>query len=393
METPIDNVLSEWKKYLTNISSNLMELSDQIDFQLIKSRAKDTTNGYTGMTKLKADQCVEVLGRLWRYFALLSEVIDKANNLYSRNSFLNNTENEVKRILESSTIIIETERIAINDRNLLGTENNEKKATPKELLNYMQHSFEELCKIVVEISKASENIEVRLNNIKVDINKLNSTAKNLGVNDFPIFNTDKIIEIERDPLQGAIELDKLVYSIEKYRASIKILERDYNNIIITLNKIKEMLSEISELSEKSKYVIVEAQKVFGSTKNIYPIISKEVLLSLQDWLTVLEGKLSLGNLKAVTVGTAKLEKECLIKLNIERENYIYNSREYNEWVDLKGQFKALTAKLQVLKAKGVLFSTTLNEIIRDAELALYANIVDLDKCRILVRKFEQNLKY
>lgn len=393
METPIDNVLSQWKTYLTNISSNLMELSDQMDFQLIKSRAKDSTNGYTGMTKIRADQCIEVLGRLWRYFSLLSEVIDKANNLYSKNSFLNNTENEVKRILESSTIIIETERIAINDRNLLGNENNEKKATPKELLNYMQQSFEELCKNVVEISKASESIEARLNNIKIDINKLNSTAKSLGVNDFPIFNTEKIMKIEQDPLQGTIELDKLVYDLEKYRASIRILEREYNNLISTLSRIKEMLSEMSNLSEKSKHTITEARKVFGATKNIYPTISIEVLLSLQDWLSVLEDKLALGNLKAVAVGAAKLENECLLKLNLERENYIYNSREYNEWLDLKGQFKALSAKLEVLKAKGVLFNPTLNEIIRETELALYANLVDLDKCRILVRKFEQNLKY
>lgn len=392
MEKPVGELLNQWKSYLTNISSNLMELSDQMEYQIIKLKAKDTTNGYTGITKVKAQQCVESVGALWRHFALLSEVVEKASDLNNRNSFLNNTENDVRDLLETSSLVIETERIAINERNLIGSENNEKKSTPGELLKYMQESFISVCSTVTEISKAAETVDTRLSNIKTEIERLNSTAKRLGITSIPSFAIDKVTEIESNPLQGEIELDKLVYSIEKYRASIKSIEGEYNNLIGTINKVRSMLSDLKNLAAKSRDVIVKSEKIFGSRQTTKPVIGDEILSSLQDWLRVLENKLSEGNISAVKIGVSKLEQECSIKLSVERENYYDISKDYNEWLDLKGQFKAMCSKADVLKAKGLLSNNFLNEQIQITQAALYANLVNLDKCRQLVRKFEGNLK-
>jgi hypothetical protein len=392
MEKPVGELLNQWKSYLTNISSNLMELSDQMEYQIIKLKAKDTTNGYTGITKVKAQQCVESVGALWRHFALLSEVVEKASDLNNRNSFLNNTENDVRDLLETSSLVIETERIAINERNLIGSENNEKKSTPGELLKYMQESFISVCSAVTEISKAAETVDTRLTNIKTEIERLDSTAKRLGITSIPSFAIDKVTEIESNPLQGEIELDKLVYSIEKYRTSIKSVEGEYNNLIGTINKVRGMLSDLKDLAAKSRDAIVKSEKIFGSRQTTKPVIGDEILSSLQDWLRVLENKLSEGNISAVKIGVSKLEQECSIKLNVERENYYDISKDYNEWLDLKGQFKAMCSKADVLKAKGLLSNNFLNEQIQITQAALYANLVNLDKCRQLVRKFEGNLK-
>lgn len=400
MEKPVSELLTKWQSYLTNISDNLTELSEQTEYQIIKLRAKDAAFGYTGITKVKATQCVESEGALWRYFALLSEVVLKAKNLYSKNSFLNNTENEVRELLETEELVIETEPIAINERNLISSENNEKKTTPGELLKYMQDSFESVCNAVTEISKAAETVDSRLLNIKNDIAKLNSTAKSLGINNLPMFNIEKVIEIESNPLQGAMELDKLVYTIEKYRASIRSLEGDYNNIGDTLNKVKNMLIELKELALKSKEAILKSEEVFGNKKTIKPVIDDNILNSLQDWLQVLERNLCEGHLNAVKIGVCKLEEECSLKLKLERENYYENTKDYKDLLDLRGQFKALCAKAEVLSAKGMLRDGSLN-MLRDGSLniqinivnaALYANIVDLGKCKELVRKFELTLK-
>lgn len=392
MEKPVGELLNQWKSYLTNISSNLMELSDQMEYQIIKLKAKDTTNGYTGITKVKAQQCVESVGALWRHFALLSEVVEKASDLNSRNSFLNNTENGVRELLETSSLVIETERIAINERNLISSENNEKKSTPGELLKYMQESFINVCSTVTEISKAAETVDARLSNLKSEIERLNSTAKRLGINIIPLFAIEKVTEIESNPLQGEIELDKLVYSIEKYRASIKSIEGEYNNLFETLNKVRGMLSELKDLALKSRDAIEKSKKIFGSRQTTKPVIGEEILVSLQDWLKVLENKLSEGNISAVKIGASKLEQECSIKLSVERENYYDISKDYNEWLDLKGQFKAMCAKADALKAKGLLSNNFLNDQVQITKAALYANLVNLDKCRQLVRKFEVNLK-
>jgi hypothetical protein len=392
MEKPVGELLSQWKSYLTNISSNLMELSDQMEYQLIKLRAKDTANGYIGITKAKADQCVESVGSLWRYFALLTEVVEKASTLYSKDSFLKDTEKDARALLETASIVIDTERIAINERSLISSENLEKKATPGELLKYMQESFADVCSTVTEISKASESVDMRFSNIKADIEKLNSAARRLGITSMTSFAVDKVAEIERNPLQGAMELDKLVYAVEKFRASIKSMEAEYNVLVGTFNKVREMLSELKALAAKSKEAALRSQKIFGGMQTVKPAIGEEVLRSLEDWLHILESKLSQGNLNALKVGASKLEQECSAKLNIERENYDSNSRNYNEWLDLKGRFKALCAKADALKARGLLFNNSLNEQIESTQAALYANTVNLDKCKQLVRKFEFMLK-
>jgi hypothetical protein len=210
MDTPKLNLITQWQSYLTNISSNLMELSDQTEYQLIKLKASDSVKGYTGITKERAIKCVESVGALWRYFAVLSEVIEKAVSLENKQSFLYNAENDIKELLEKTPIVIDTEHVDINKRNLLEDESDEKRATPKELLKYMQDSFENVCKEISEISKSEENLRIRLNNIKNEIAKLDSDAKRVGIASVPAFDTSRLTEVERDPLKGMQELDKLL---------------------------------------------------------------------------------------------------------------------------------------------------------------------------------------
>lgn len=391
MDIPAINMLGKWKLYLTNISSNLMELSDQTEFQLIKLKAADRINGYTGITKQRSDRCIESVGVLWQQFALLSEVIEKAASFEGRRSILYNPEDDIRKLLEETLIVIDRSHVDINERNLLEDETDEKKATPRDLLKHMQECFEEVCRDVTEISRAEETLESRLASIKKDISLLNSIAIRLGITNIPVFETHKVTEVERDPLKGIMELDKLVYSIEKYRASIKSLEDDYNSIVNSFSKVRGMLCELNELSIKSNDAIMKSRVVFGDRATVKPAISQEVVNSLKDWLSVLENKLTEGSLKAVKIGVSKLEKECSIKLERERECFEANSKAYNEWLDLKGEFRALLAKADILKARGLLFDVSLNILIENINAAFNANSVDLEVCRQLIRKFKLSL--
>jgi hypothetical protein len=179
--------------------------------------------------------------------------------------------------------------------------------------------------------------------------------------------------------------------MEKYRASIKTIEEDYYEIIKRFDHVKIMLSELKELAVKAKEAAAESEEVFGSAGNLRPVINGEIIKSLEEWLQVLENKLSEGSLKAVKVGLSKLEQECSEKLEKERDNYSYNFRAYNEWLDLKGQFKALIAKSEVLRSKGLLVDGSLDVLIEKTHAALYGNPVDLDICRQLVRKLGVSL--
>lgn len=391
MDRPALNIISQWKSYLTNISSNLMELSDQTEFGIIKLRVADMKSGYTGITRERAERCVQSVGVLWQQFALLSEVVEKAISIQTRGSILYNPEEDIRKLFQDTMIVIDKEHVDINERNLLEDETDEKMATPSQLLKHMQEAYGELCRDVKEISSAEESLQSRLVNIKNEINRLNLTVKRLQIKNIPAFELSRVTEVERDPLQGMIELDKLVYTMEKYRASIKTIEDDYNRIINSFNRVRLMLGELNELSIKSKNAISKSKELFGDMGPSIPAISEKVIKSLEDWLIILEGKLEEGAIKAVEVGASKLEKECTLKLQSEREACESNARAYNEWLDLKGEFRALIAKAEVLKTRGMIMDNSLNGLIEKTNAALYGNPVDLDKCRQLVRKFKLSL--
>jgi hypothetical protein len=367
-----------------------MELSDQMEYQIIKDKAMDSANGYVGATKVKADQCIDSIGTLWRYFALLSEVVEKANELYKKDSFLKDTEAEALELLETSPIVMETEKIAISERSLLSGENKEKRATPRQLLIYMQECFESVSRAVAEIFKASETVDNRINNIKAEIDNLNSRAQYLRLNRVPAFDLDKLTEAERNPLQALRTLDSLSCSVEKFKADLQSLEKDYDQVIEAFGRVRNILTELKALAAKSQEAASKSLELFNN--KIKPTIGADIIKSLEDWLRTLENKLGEGFLEAVKIGVNRLEQECLMKLKVERENYFENFRDYNEWLDLKGQFKALCAKAEVLRARGLNLHYGLQEQMEVTRAALYADKINLEECRQLIRKFELSLK-
>lgn len=392
MQIPIDTILKEWKSYVTTISRNLMELSEQTDLKIIELKAKDTINGYTGLTKINAMKAVESLHTLWRYYALLCRVVDKASDLNSKDSFLHNTDDEVRQLLENTPITLETERVDISNRTLLGAQNNDKMVTLQELLKFMQESFETTRNTFNEISRATETMQTRLESIKIEISNLYNTALQLGLTDMPLFDGYRVENIESDPLQGLLELDTLFYDVEKYKVKVISLQQDYNKTVDTLHRVEGMLYEIEDLAKKSENAVTQSQKIFGILFSVKPVISEDVLKSLQDWLHVLQNKLSQGGLNAAKIGASKLEQECTFKLEQERENYNNNSKDYNEWLDLKGEFKALLAKLNGLKMRGLSFDNSVDVIVENIQTSLYSDTVNLNSCRELIKGFYSSLK-
>lgn len=392
MDIPVGVLLDHWKSYVTTISRNLMELSEQTDVKLIKLKIKDSANGYTGLTLDRASKAVDDLDRLWRYYSLLSGTVDKASILYDKDNFLNDTEHKVRKILESELITLETEHIDISSRGLLSPEKAATRVNLQELLKIMQDSFENVRNTFNEISHAAEILNLKIAGIKNEINKLNDTALRLGLKHMPVFDISMVENAERDPLQALMDFDILSGNVERYKASIKSAEEDYSRTADMLNHARKMLCEIEELAHKSETAINESKRLFGSSYHAKPVICGEVLKSLQDWLYILEDKLSKGFLRAAKVGAQKLESECAQKLETEKENYNYNGKCYNDWMDLKGEFKALLAKLNGLKSKGQLFDGSLEELTGRIQKALYADSVNLMECRQLIERLRTTLR-
>lgn len=391
MDIPVGTLLKEWQSYVTAISRNLLELSEQNDVKIIRIKVKDGVNGYTGLTRNMAEKACDGLDTLWRYYAILSGVADKAADLYGKSSFLHNTEDEVRELLENTPVTLESQRIDIKNRDLLSPENNDTKVNLREMLKYMQDSFESTRDIFSEISHASSNLQKRLEVIKTKLDSLNNTARNLGLDEIPGFDASKIRKIGNDPLQSLRELDSIEDSMEKSMESIRTAERDYKDTIDILNSVRNMISEIEETSEKSRDAVSESMKIFDSYNAPKPVIGIDVLDSLRDWLDVLQNKLSAGGLNAAKIGAQKLMRECISKLETEKKNYEFNTRDYNELMDIKGEFKALLAKYQGLKSRGIVFENSIEILIQDIESSLYSDKVNLKNCKGLLGKFHMSL--
>jgi hypothetical protein len=369
-----------------------MELSEQTDVKLIKLMVRDTKSGYTGLTRSKAEKAAGNLDTLWRYYALLSSVIDKACDLYSKNSFLRDTEDEVRELLENTPVTLETEHIDISSRGLLQPEQKNTMASLQELLKFMQQSFDDTRNAFYEISHAAETIKLRLQSIRDEIANLNNTAVRIGIKDMPLFDVSGAAKIESDPLQGLAEVDALYQRLEKYKASIMSAVQDYNETVDSIKRSEDMLAELKDLLIKSEKAALESQKVFGKDKDLKPVTGQDVIESLKDWAGILKSKLSEGGLNAAKIGAQRLEHECILKLNAEKENYNIISRGYNEWLDLKGEFKSLLAKLNALKMRGISFDNSIDVLAEDLQKTLYADIVDLNSCRQLIERFRMSVK-
>lgn len=391
MELPVGTVLKEWQSYVTAISRNLMELSEQNEVKLIKVRVKDTANGYNGLTKLKALKAAEDLDTLWRYYAILSEVVDRASDLYGKSSFLHNNDDEVRELLDKTPVTLETERIDIKDRNLLSPENSVRKVNLRELLKYMQELFEATRNSFSEIAHACESLKSRLLSIQDEIQDLNNKAMLLHLKDMPSFDASQIELLESDPLQGLKELERLALNFENFKASIRSVERDYNETVDTLSRSAAILKEIEDVAVKSENAVLESKRLFGEAFTGKPVIGRDVLKSLWDWLNILQNKLSEGSLNAARVGALRLFKECTLKLDAEKQNYYENCKDYNEYQDLKGLFQALMVKLNGLKARGLLYSH-LDTLVSDIQDELNKDKVSLINCRQLIGRFQQSLK-
>lgn len=392
MDVPVGEILKDWQSVVTTISRNLMELSEQENVKMVKLKIKDAQNGYKGLTMEKALRAVDGLDTLWNYYALLSGVVDKAADLYSRDSFLKDTEADVRNLLENTPVTLEGERIDINNRKLLEGENNYRRVGLQELLKIMQDSFEVTRSAFNEISSASETMKSRLQIIKGEANALNSTARSISLADIPTFDTDRFAEFESDPLSGLLKLDELFRAVNGYKEKVRSAESDYNETESALNDVSAMLDEMESLNVKIMDAAAESERLFGMSKDTGAVISGEVLDSLKGWLKVLKSKLSEGAINAAKIGAQRLKQECILKLDMERKNYSDINRDYNELLDLKGEFNALLAKYGSLKLKGASFDSSADALIEELQNSLHDKKVDLSRCRELVYRFRLSLK-
>jgi hypothetical protein len=112
------------------------------------------------------------------------------------------------------------------------------------------------------------------------------------------------------------------------------------------------------------------------------------MASLAEWLRTLEQNSADGRFAAVKVGMVKWESECNDQLNKARASYDHNHALLDERADLKGRFKAVSAKADILRRRGVVFGEAVEAAENSARSVLDAVPFDIRTGRRLVEAFE-----
>lgn len=394
-DSTLSQQLSQWKTRLDTVTSNLADLYGAESTKLIRARLNDPANSFSGVTKAKAARAIEILDDLVNQYARLTRVVEEATELVKKGGLLrsNNNEEKAKELLNGPSVVLHTQQLSVKNRGLLDDGDQEVRATPSEALARMEPSFAEARDNVTAIADAMAHMQPRIDALAQKIAMLDSLAKTL-VMTRPASLADvslPIARVESDPLGSATELGPIEDAVAQWRAELQQIDADHKALLASLARGKAALAELQDLIARSSAAFVEAREKIADPENLAPPNGDETVATLDAWLRTLEQHAAAGRFAAVKLGMAKWEQTCSDRLDAERASYERNKAGLDERADLRGRYRALCAKADALRNRGLALNEAAEAAMRDGKTVLDVIPFDLGAGRRLVESFEAAL--
>jgi hypothetical protein len=391
-DSALSQQIDQWKTRLNTITNNLMDLYGAESTKVIRARLNDPANGFAGVTKAKAAHAIEVLDDLVDLYTRLANVVDEATDLLSmkKGGGLRNNEERAKQLLGGPSIVMQTQHVVLSNRGLLDDGNREVRATPSEVLAYMEQSFAEARDAVTAVADAMAHVQPRLAALGQKLSTLDSWAKTLGVTR-PAAVADvsqPISRVASDPVGCAAEVDQIDNAVAQWRAELQATDADRKAVLASLERGKAALSELRDLVTRSAAVYAEAREKLADPEGLAPPPRDEDVETLDAWLRTLERNAAAGRFAAVKVGMAKWDRSCSDRLEVARASYARISAGLDERTDLRGRFRALCAKADALRSRGVVLGEAAEAASRQGTSVLDAIPFDLRAGRGVVEALE-----
>jgi hypothetical protein len=356
-DSTVSQRLDQWKTRLNTITNNLMDLYGAESTKVIRARLNDPANGFSGVTQAKAARAVELLDDLVDLYNLLIHVVDEASDLVKRGGVLRNNEERVKELLDGPSIVLHTQHVSLSNRGLLDDGDQELRATPTKVLTKMENSFAEARDALTAVADAMARAQPRLTALGQETTRLDNWAKAVGMAR-PASLADvsqPISRVASDPLGCATQLDQVESAVARWRADLQAIDADHQAVLASIEHGKAAVAELRDLVARSAAAFAEARVKIADPMGLAPPAGDEaqVVETLDAWLRTLEQNAVDGRFAAVKVGMAKWEQTCNDRLVRERANYARNSAGLDERTELRGRFKALCAKADTLRSRGV----------------------------------------
>ncbi len=389
-DSSVVQLVNEWTAHLTTITSNLTDLYQAESTKIIRVRVKDPVNGYRGVTEEQASRALDTLDRLLEQYELLAHVVDEAADLAKKNSIFHNYEARINELLTGPSVVLTQEQVALHDRGLLDDEQRVSHVTPAEILATMEQSFALARDALSVITSTTANSRPRLSALKEEATRLNNWAEALkvaGTTAVPDV-TPALSDVERDPIGGAVEIGRLEKTVARKRAELQAIDADHKAVLAKVERGKKALAELQDLIARSAAAFVEARQTIAAPEELVHPEEDTATASLAEWFRTLEQNTADGRFAAVKVGMVKWERECNDQLSAARASFDRNRALLDERVELKGRFKAVSAKADALRRRGVVFGEAVEAASRQASGVLDTIPFDIVTGRRLVEAFE-----
>jgi hypothetical protein len=386
----VAELVNQWTAHLTTITSNLMDLYQAESTKIIRVRLKDPVNGYRGVTSEQATRAVEALDHLLQQYELLAHVVDEAADLGKKTSVFRNYDARINDLLNGPSVVLTQEQVALHDRGLLDNEQRVIRVTPAEVLKQMQQSFALARDALSAIAEVSSNVRPRLAALKDEATRLNNWAEALKVASTTAVPdvSQALSEVERDPVGSAVEIGRLEEMISRRRDELQAIDADHKAVLAKVERGKTALAELQDLTARSAAAFDEARQTIAPPEELALPGGDTAVTSLAEWLRSLEQNSADGRFAAVKVGMVKWERECNNQLNATRARVDHNRALLDERAELKGRFKAISAKADILRSRGVVFGEAVAAASSQAKSVLDAIPLDIRAGRRLVEEFE-----
>lgn len=392
-DSVLSQQLNQWKTRLSTITSNLLDLYGAESTKHIRARTQDPVNGFSGVTKARAARAIAMLDDLVELYTRLANVIDQASALLRKGGVLRNNEERVKELLDGHSIVTHTQHVLVRNRGLLDEGDREVRATPSEVLANMERSFAEARDAVTAVADAIARVQPRLAVLGQEMITLHSLAKTLGMA-LPATLADtaqSISRVESDPLGCAAEVNLLADAVAQWRTELRAIDADRKAVRASLVRGKATLAELRDLMARSQAAFTEACEKIAEPAGLVPPTGHEAVETLDTWLKTLEQNAAAGRFDAVKIGMTKWEQVCSDRLDVERAGYARNSAGLDERIELRGRFRALCAKADTLRSRGVTVGEAAETASRQGKSVLDALPFDLQAGRRVVEAFEAAL--
>jgi hypothetical protein len=390
VDQSVAQLVNQWTANLTTITSNLMDLYQAESTKVIRARLKDPVNGYRGVTREKAARAVDALDHLLEQYELLAHVVDEAADLTKKTRVFRNYEARINDLLNGPSVVLRQEQVALQDRGLLDNEQRVIRATPGEVLAQMEQSFVQARDALSAIAEVSSSVQPRLAALKDKTTRLHNWAEVLKVASTTAEPdvSQALSDVERDPIGSADEIGRLEEMISRRRDELQIIDADRKAVTTQLERGKTALLSLQDLAARSAAALDEARRTIAPPEELALPGGDNAVASLAEWLRTLEHNFAEGRIKAVKVGMEKWEREISDQLSVARACYDHNRALLDERAELQGRFKAVSAKADILRSRGVVFGEAVGAASSQAKSVLDAVPFDIRTGRRLVEAFE-----